>query len=265
MDMRILLVAALLVASRPLLSQTCSLPQGLYSERTRLEERYEKEVGNDYLPNKAIADEILRQKSSVDQKYLTYMVRVANGSSQAVNDCCPSSQQDPVALRVCALSSYMKGGRREITSFLASVPTDKASAHSLWLLDEIAHSQGPRGDESKLPFGPSGPVSTYIAGLYKLVLAGDQNAIRKYLGLFVLAQGDTGDAAEQMEDYLEKLLVRKSALVAENWSIFREYPKALANVDEMMSESERHRAVSSILRECSAKSLNCDGLTSALK
>jgi len=265
MDMHILLVAALLVASRPLLLQTCSLPPGLYSERTRLEERYDKEVGNDYLRNKAIADEILRQKSSVDRKYLAYMVRVANGSSQTVNACCPFSQEDPVTLRVCALSSYVKGGRKDAALFLASVPADKVSAHSLWLLDEIAHSEGPAADESKIPFQPSGPVSTYIGELYKLVLAGDQSAIRKYLGLFVLAQGDAGDAAEQMEDYLEKLLVRKPALVAENWSIFREYPKALANVDEMMSESERHQAVSGILGECSAKSLNCDGLTLALK
>lgn len=71
------------------------------------------------------------------------MSRVANGNAETVSSCCPPSQQDPVALRVCALSSYMKGGRNDVASFLASVPADKASAHSLWLLDEIAHSQGP--------------------------------------------------------------------------------------------------------------------------
>lgn len=260
--MRTLLVVAVLMASRPALSQTCSLPSGLYSERTRLEEKYAKEVGNDYSQKKAAADEILQQKKSVDQKYLKYMSRVANGTSDTVRACCPPSQQDPVALRVCSLSSYIKGGRKDVASFLASVPADKASAHSLWVLDEIAHSQGPGAEESKIPFQPLGPVSAYISELYKLVLAGDQNAIRKYFGLFVLADGD---AAEQMEDNLEKLLLRKPVLVAENWNIFREYPKALATVDEMMAEGEKRQAVSSILTECSAKNLSCDGLSSSLK
>ena len=159
MDMRTLLVVAVLMASRPALSQTCSLPSGLYSERTRLEEKYAKEVGNDYSQKKAAADEILQQKKAVDQKYLKYMSRVANGTSDTVRACCPPSQQDPVALRVCSLSSYIKGGRKDVASFLASVPADKASAHSLWVLDEIAHSQGPGADESKIPFQPSEPVS----------------------------------------------------------------------------------------------------------
>lgn len=262
MDMRTVLVAAVLITARPALSQTCSLPPGLYSGRTRLEERYVKEVGNDYSQKRAIADEILQQQRAVDQKYLEYMSRVANGNPEIVRSCCPPSQQDPVALRVCALSSYIKGGRKDIPSFLASVPADKASAHSLWVLDEIAHSQGPGADESKIPFQPLGPVSTYISELYKLVLAGDQNAIRKYLGLFVLAEGDAG---EQMEDNVEKLLLRKPVLVAGNWSIFREYPKAIATVSEMMSEGEKRNAVSRILKECSAKRLDCNGLSSSLK
>lgn len=263
--MRILLLAAVLIPSRLALSQICSLPSGLYSERTRLEERYVKEVGNDYIGKRAIADEILREQRDVDQKYLEYMSRVADGAPESVRSCCPPSQQDPVAVRVCALSSYLKGGRKDVASFLASVPADKASAHSLWLLDEIAHSQGPGADESKLPFRPLGPVSTYIGELYKLVLAADQEAIRKYLGLFVLAHGSAGDAAEQMEDDVEKLLRRKPALVAKNWNIFREYPKALATVDEMMSGDEKRQAVASILKECSAKRLDCSSLSLSLK
>jgi hypothetical protein len=262
MNMRTLLVVAVLLASRAALSQTCSLPPGLYSERTRLEERYAKEVSNDYAQHKTVADDLLQQRRAVDQKYLKYMSRVANGDSDTIGVCCPPSQQDPVALRVCALSSYIKGGRKDVASFLASIPADKASAHSLWLMDEMAHSQGSGADESKIPFQPSGPVSTYISELYKLVLAGDQNAIRKYFGLFVLADGD---AAEQMEDNVEKFLLRKPVLVAKNWNILREYPKALATVDDMMPEAEKRQAVSSILTECSAKNLNCDGLSSSLK
>jgi hypothetical protein len=249
MDMRTVLVVTVLLASGPALSQTCSLRLGLYSERTRLEEQYDKEVGNDYVRNKAVADEILQQQWAVDQEYLTYMSRVANGTPQTVSSCCPPSQQDPVALRVCALSSYRKGGRNDVASFLASVPADKASAHSLWLLDEIAHSQGSGADESKIPFQPLGLVSAYISELYKLVVAGNRNALRKYLGLFELAVGTTGDAAEQMEDSVEKLLVRKPVLVAENWNILREYPKALATVDEMMSEGERRQAVASVVSQ----------------
>ena len=262
MEMRTVLVAVALITARPALAQTCSLPPGLYSGRTRLEERYVKEVGNDYSQKRAIADEILQQQRAVDQKYLEYMSRVANGTPEIVRSCCPPSQQDPVALRVCALTSYMNGGRKDVASFLASLPAGKASAHSLWLLDGIAHSQGPEVDESKIPFQPLGPVSTYISEVYKLVLAGNGDAIRKYLGLFVLADGDAG---EQMEDNLENFLLRKPALVAENWSIFREYPKALATVDEMMSEGERRQAVSSIRKECAAKTLNCDGLSTSLK
>lgn len=259
--MRILL-AAVLIVSTPVLSQTCSLPSGLYAERTRLEDRYAKQVGNDYVQHKAVADDLMQQRRAVDQKYLKYMSRVASGTSDTVHACCPASQKDPVALRVCVLSSYMKGGREDVVSFLASVPADKTSAHSLWVLDEIAHSQGPQADESKLPFQPLGPVSTYISELYKLILTGNAEAIRKYLGLFVLADGD---AAEQMEDNLEKFLVRKPALVAENWSIFREHPKALATVDEMMSEGERRQAVANIRKECGAKRLKCNGLSTSLK
>jgi len=252
----------MLVTSRPALTQTCSLPPGLYSERTRLEERYSKEVGNDYVKNKAVADDLLRQRRAVDQKYLKYMSRVANGAPETVRGCCPPSQQDPVALRICALSSYVKGGRKGAARFLGSVPANEASAHSLWILDEIAHSQGSRTDESKIPFQPLGPVSTYVNELYKLVLAGNQDAARKYLSLFELADGE---AAEGMEGDIEKLLLRKPALVAENWNIFREYPKALVTVDEMMSEGEKRQAVSSILKECSAKSLDCSSLSSSLK
>jgi hypothetical protein len=259
--MRILLSAVLMV-STPVLSQTCSLPSSLYAERTRLEDRYAKEVGNDYVQHKAVADDLMQQRRAVDQKYLKYMTRVANGTSDTVHACCPPSLQDPIALRVCALSSYMKSGREDVASFLASVPAGKISAHSLWVLDEIAHSQGAEADESKLPFQPLGPVSMYISELYKLVLTGNAEAIRKYLGLFVLADGD---AAEEMEDNLEKVVLRKPALVAENWSVFREYPKALATVDEMMSEGERHQAVSSIRKECGAKNLKCEGLSSSFK
>ena len=263
--MRIVLLAAVLIACRPALSQICSLPSGLYSKRTRLEERYVTEVGKDYIGKRAIAEEILQEQKEVDQKYLEYMSRVANVSFQAARTCCPPTQQDPVAVRVCSLSLYVKGGRKDVTSFLASVPADEASAHSLWLLDEIGHSQGPGADESKFPFRPLGPVSTYIGELYKLVLTADRDAIRKYLRLFVLAHGTTGDAAEQMEDDVEKLLRRNPALVAENWSIFREYPRALATVDEMMSGDEKREAVSSILKECSAKNFDCNGLSSSLK
>jgi hypothetical protein len=111
-DIRTAFVVAMLVASRPALTQTCSLPPALYSERTRLEERYSKEVGNDYVKNKAAADDLLRQRRAVDQKYFKYMSRVANGTPETVRSCCPPSQQDPVALRICALSSYMKGGEK---------------------------------------------------------------------------------------------------------------------------------------------------------
>jgi hypothetical protein len=262
MDIRTVLVVAVLATSRPSLTQTCSLSPGLYSERTRLEERYAKEVGNDYAQNKAVADDLLRQRRAVDQKYLKYMSRVANGAPETVRGCCPPSQQDPVALRICALSSYMKGGRKNVASFLATVPANEASAHSLWILDEIAHSQGSGTDESKIPFQPLEPVSTYVNELYKLVLAGNQNAVRKYLSLFELADGD---AAEGMEDDIERLFLRKPALVAKNWNIFRQYPKALATVDEMMSEGDKHQAVSSILKECSAKRLDCGSLSSSLK
>jgi hypothetical protein len=262
MDIRAAFVVAVLVTSRPALTQTCSLPSGLYSERTRLEERYAKKVGNDYVKNKAVADDLLRQRRAVDQKYLKYMSRVANGTPETVRACCPPSQQDPVALRICALSSYMKGRRKNVASFLASVPANETSAHSLWIIDEIAHSQGSGTDESKTPFQPFGPVSTYVNELYKLVLLGNQNAVRKYLSLFELADGD---AAEGMEDDIEKLFLRKPALVAENWNVFRQYPKALASVDEMMSEDEKRQAVSSILKECSAKRLDCSSISSSLK
>jgi hypothetical protein len=262
MDIRAAFVVAVLVTSRPALTQTCSLHPGLYPERTRLEERYAKEVGNDYVQNKAVADDLLRQRRAVDQKYLKYMSRVANGTPGPFRGCCPLSQKDPVSLRICALSSYMRGGRKNVASFLASVPANEASAHSLWILDEIAHSQGSGTDESKIPFQPLGPVSTYVNELYKLVLASNQNAVRKYLGLFELADGD---AAERMEDDIEKLFLHKPALVAENWNIFRQYHKALATVDEMMPEGDKRQAVSSILKECSAKSLDCSSLSSSLK
>ena len=262
MDIRAAFVVAVLVTSRPALTQTCSLPPGLYSERTRLEERYAKEVGNDYVQNKAVADDLLRQRRAVDQKYLKYMSRVANRTPGTVRGCCPLSQKDPVALRICALSSYMKGGRKNVASFLASVPANEASTHSLWILDEIAHSQGSGTDESKIPFQPLGPVSTYLNELHKLVLVSNQNAVRKYLGLFELADGD---AAEGMEDDIEKLFLHKPGLVAENWNIFRQYHKALATVDELMSEGDKRQAVSSIRKECSAKSLDCSSLSSSLK
>lgn len=263
--MRAVLLLFGLLAPRFATAQSCALPPDLYRERVHLVERYSKEVGNDYLLNKAAYDDIVRKRRAIDQKYFEYMGRVANGTPEAIRECCPTSQEDLIALRICALSSYLQSGGKNVQSFLASVPGDQKSAQSLWLLDEVAHSQGPGADESKIPFQPLGPVSTFISELYTLVLAGDQNAIRKYLGLFELAQGTTGDAAEQMEDYLEKLLLGKPALVAENWNIFREHPKALADVNEMMSEDETRQVVSSILKECSAKGRDCREIYSFFK
>lgn len=262
MNIRNLLLVAVSTLPLTALSQTCSLPPGIYSERVRLEERYAKEVGNDYTGNKAIADDLLQQRRAVDLKYLKYMNQVASGADDIVRECCPASEHDPVAQRICSLSSYLKGGRQGVASFLESVPSDETSAHSLWILDEIAHSKGSGTEENKIPFQPLGPVSTYLHEVYRLVLRGNRAAVRKYLNLFTLANGD---AAEQMEDDLEKLFLRKPELVAENWNIIREYPKALEAIDEMMSEPEKHQAVSDILSECSAKALNCDGLSSSLK
>lgn len=260
--MRNLLAAVVLMAVAPVLAQTCSLPADIYRQRVQLERRYSKEVGNDYSKNQSIADGILREQKAIDRVYLSYIDQVANGTLETIHGCCPSSLRDPVALKVCALSLYIKTGRRDAALFTASVPRDQASADSLWILDEIVYSQRPELEKDKVPFHPLGPVSTYLEELYKLVLAGNGGAIREYLGLFELAHGD---AAEQMEDDAEKLFLRKPALIAENWSIVRDHHKALAILDEMMSVAEKREAVSGIQKECVAKSLNCDGLSSSLK
>jgi len=260
--MRNLLAVVVLMAAAPVLGQTCSLPADLYRQRVQLDRRYSKEVGNDYSKNQSTADGILREQRAIDGVYLSYITQVANGTLETIHGCCPSSLRDPVALKVCALSLYIKTGRKSAALFTASVPRDQASADSLWKLDEIVYSQRPELEKDKVPFHPLGPVSTYLDELDKLVVSGNDDAIRRYLGLFELAHGD---AAEQMEDDAEKLFLRKPALIAEKWNIIRDHHKVLAILDQMMSEGDKHQAVSSILTECSARNLNCDGLSSSLK
>ena len=259
--MRTALMALVLLASEFALSQTCSLPPDLYRERVRLVERYAEEVGNNYLQNKAAYDDILQKKRAVDQKYFEYMGRVANGTSETIRECCPSSQEDLIALRICALSSYLQSGRKNVESFLASVPGDQKSAQSLWLLDEIVYSHE-REAANQIPFRPLGPVTSYLSELYKLVLKGEQEAIRKYLSLVPLAEGDAG---EQMAAQGQKLFLDHPRLMIENWDIFGKYPETLETIREMMSTQEKHQALSAVQKECSTKRRNCREISSFLE
>jgi hypothetical protein len=189
------------------------------------------------------------------------MYQIADGTAESIQRCCPQGLKDPIMIQMCNLGSYIQGKRRGVGSFIDFVPSDKSSAHSLWVLDDVAFA---RGTETKghTPFAPLGPVSTYIEELYRLVLSGNQEALRKFL---VLSQLSNGDAGEQIEGDIEKILLHYPEIAAVNWKIIKAYPSAIEMVKEMMEDNDRQQAVKGILHECSAKNLDCDGLSSALK
>jgi len=244
-----------------LYSQACSPPATLWRDRVLLEQRYAKEVGNDYTGHEQIAAQITAQKKAIDRKYLGFMNQIADGTPESIHRCCPQGLKDPAMIQMCNLGSYIQGKRQGVASFLDLVPSDKSSAHSLWILDDVAFA---RGTEMKdhTPFGPYGPVTTYIEELYRLVRSGNQKALRKFLRLLELSYGEAG---EEIEGDIEDLLMHHPGLAAVNWKIMKEYPEAIKTVNEMMEDDAKHQAVKGILGECSARHLDCDGLSSSFK
>jgi len=105
-------------------------------------------------------------------------------------------------------------------------------------------------------------VTTYIEELYRLVRSGNHVALRKFLRLLELANGE---AAEGIEGDMEELLMHHPGIAAVDWRIMREYPEAIETVNEMMEDDAKHQAVKGILQECSVRHLDCDGLSSSFK
>jgi len=260
--MRFALVTWMVISPAMLHSQVCSPPPTLYRERVMLDERYAKEVGNHYTEHEGIAAKIDAQRNAIDRKYLGFMHQVTDGTTESIRRCCPQGLKDPIMIQMCNLGSYIQGGRKGVTSFLELVPKDKSSAYGLWVLSEIAFPREPEAEDGRTPFAPYGPVTTYIEELYRLVRSGNHVALRKFLRLLELANGE---AAEGIEGDMEELLMHHPGIAAVDWRIMREYPEAIETVNEMMEDDAKHQAVKGILQECSVRHLDCDGLSSSFK
>jgi len=260
--MRFVLATWILISPVMLQSQVCSPSPTLYRDRVMLEQRYEKEVGDHYTEHEEIAAKINAQQDAIDRIYLGFMHQITDGTAESIHRCCPQGLKDPIMIQMCNLGSYIQGGRRGVASFLELVPKEETSAYGLWVLDRIAFPREPETKSGRTPFAPYGPVTTYIEELYRLVRSGNQIALRKFLRLLELANGE---AAEGIEGDMEELLMHHPGIAAVDWKIMRKYPEAVEIVNEMMDDDAKHQAVKGILHECSVRHLDCDALSSSFK
>jgi hypothetical protein len=243
----------------------CELKPDLYQARKAITERYAREVGNDYAGHRSVANELRAQKRDIDKQYFEYMSAVSQAASQekpeGVQACC-SAPPDPIAHQICILGAYMQGHRKDSAAFVKGVPADKESAAALWALDEIAYANGDQGNQSALPFGPEGPVNQYLKELFRLVIRGNNEAIKKYLGLYAFADGEY---AEAMEDQLETLILDHPKVVLSNWRLIKTYNRALSDLRETMSAEKKQQASSRIQKECAPEGQECTEVLALLK
>jgi hypothetical protein len=229
---------------------------GLYESRLDIEDRYTRQVGNDYLGHKSVADALLQQKREIDKEYARFMLEVERNPT-----CCASVPQDPIEKHVCALALYRPNKNAAVADFLKDVPDDKESAAALMVMDEIAYGTNER-NSTGLAFGPYGPVTNYLTDLFRLASAGDKEALRKFLGLYAFA---TGEYAEALEDDAEKLFLEHSRIVVLNWQLIRTHTDLLPDLSNMMSRDQKVEARSQIKRQCSLLHRKCDEILASLK
>lgn len=236
----------------------CGLKPGVYQARENVVAQYAREVGNDYVGHKALADSLLKRQKVIDQQYYTFMERVSQGGTvekrTRAEMCCRQAGDDPIARLICALAAYLRGGRRDPSVFVKSVPGDKESADALWALDEIASSQGGETGGPATPFGPSGPVDRYLDELFRLVAGGESDAVQKYLTLYPLADGEY---AESMEDQLEHLFLDHPSVVLQHWILFKGDTRVFADLKESLSRDQKRRIVSGARAHCSISRPAC--------
>jgi hypothetical protein len=236
----------------------CGLKPRLYQARENVVAQYAHEVGNDYVGHKALADSLLKRQKEIDQQYYTFMARVSQAGNvekrTRAEMCCRQADDDPIARLICALAAYLRGGRRDPSVFVKSVPGDKESADALWALDEIASSQGGETGGPAAPFGSSGPVDRYLDELFRLVAGGKSDAVQKYLTLYPLADGEY---AESMEDQLEHLFLDHPSVVLQHWVLFKGDTRVFADLKESLSRDQKRRIVSGARAHCSISRPAC--------
>ncbi|HEV2396238.1 MAG TPA: hypothetical protein VGS27_04820 [Candidatus Sulfotelmatobacter sp.] len=257
----VLAVLLLLSFASGLRGSDCGLKTGLYQARKNVVAQYAREVGNDYAGRQALADTLLKQQKEIDRQYHSFMERVSQTGSvekrAQAEVCCRQTGGDPIAHLICGLATYLRDDRRDPAAFLESVPADKESANALWALDEIASSQGDETGKAVAPFGPSGPVDRYLHELFRLTANGEPEAIKKYLGLYPLADGEY---AESMEDQLERLFFEHPAVILRHWALFKADTRIFADLKESLSSEQKQRIVSGAKANCSIDRTACKEL-----
>jgi hypothetical protein len=149
----------------------CPLTKGLFGRRSALIAE-----GGAYRRESSDATDASKELESINEEYFQFMLRVSSGENPRGTEleCCKDSTQDPVAQIVCKFSKYLRTGKKDHRLLLDSVPTDATGREALWALEPIAFFHAEH-DPENIPalFKPAGPVTLFLAELYRLVRLGN--------------------------------------------------------------------------------------------
>jgi hypothetical protein len=102
----------------------------------------------------------------------------------------------------------------------------------------------------------------YITTLFNLAQEPNKIALKKYMDLYLAADGAY---AELMEDQLEHLFLEQPKKVVENWSIIASNRRALSDLNRSLSAEQKRNIMSNVHPYCSRNVSACNGLKAILQ
>lgn len=192
--------------------------KGLPEKRQVLLEQYKVQVGNNYLANKATADNLSRQIEEIDSIYrkaiYDLFFEFEGGEYKTLNTCFDKYKNDDYLFFVCKFIKFNRDN--DPVSFLKDLPTDGKRLDYLWELDEITNT----GKSENHPdiFNKASFSVLFLDAIYKLAIDGNSVAIDKFLKIGKCADGEYG---EYWDDKIFDLFKNYPGIVIKNWKVIK--------------------------------------------
>lgn len=198
----------------------------LYEKRMTLKNKYAKEIGNDYIGKRELADRINIEIERINLEYYKFMKLLIDSQDKQkiIENCFSQIKKDPIALRILILIKYLSESRASFDELVEICPETREEFAALVVQDEILHSGRKNIKNEKIPtiYQPYGPVVKYFDKITILAKNGNRKALFKIFNLLTISDGIY---AEYIFDIVKNIIMNNPKDILNNWSEIREYRK----------------------------------------
>jgi hypothetical protein len=208
-------------------------------------------------------DERRAQIRAFDERYYEFMMALSDDASQhllaELKSCCAQNTHDPIARLTCRLALYLTN-QSTAKGFVEQFPVS-GDLDAFWALDAIAYV---KDKPNSLPplFGEGGPVDLYTTELLRLATKGDKQALRKYLQLYLRAEGVFAD---DMVGQVKGLFSERPEFVLNNWYTLKKNEHVIPNLQDSLSDDEKRQMKQNYAQYCHINESACTEVIRALK